>query len=133
MRLPVRQIQAYLTSLHGLSISSGEIINLACRMKAQLEPRLAEVKQQIRASPAVQMVERFLPELVVFVAVPGVPSENNLAERSVRPLVIAPKISGGTRSPEAVRPAWASLVSLAPSRRRRLNPFLRCLTVLSKK
>ena len=55
MRLPVRQIQAYLASLHGLSISSGEIIGLAQRVTAQLEPQLAEVKQQIRASPAVQM------------------------------------------------------------------------------
>ena len=55
MRLPVRQIQAYLFSLHDLSISSGEIIGLAQRVKAQLEPQLAEVKQQIRASPAVQM------------------------------------------------------------------------------
>jgi transposase len=57
MRLPVRQIQAYLASLHGLSISSGEIIGLAQRVKAQLEPQLTEVKQQLRASPAVQMDE----------------------------------------------------------------------------
>jgi transposase len=47
-----------------------------------------------------ERVERFLPELFVFVAYPGVPSDNNLAERSVRPLVIARKISGGTRSPK---------------------------------
>src|SRR6266849_768216 len=249
MRLPVRQIHAYLANLHGLSISSGEIVGLAQRVTAQLEPLLAEVQQQIRASPAVQMdetgwredgfngyvwcactpqwryyqyehsrgsevvkavlgesfegvlgsdfyasyniyqglhqrcwvhllrdrhelkeqypedadvqqwakdvkaiydravayagpdpslppakqaaarrkqqhaleqdlwqlcapyahtssplhklcerVERFLPELFVFVAMPGVPADNNLAERSVRPLVIARKISGGTRS-----------------------------------
>src|SRR5216683_1769254 len=45
-------------------------------------------------------VEKFLPELFVFVAVPGVPSHNNLAERSVRPLVVARKISGGSRSPQ---------------------------------
>ena len=57
MRLPVRQIQAYLASLHGLTISSGEIIGLAQRVTAQLGPQLAEVKQQIRASPAVQMDE----------------------------------------------------------------------------
>jgi transposase len=49
MRLPVRQIQAYMASLHGLRISSGEIIGLAQRVTAQLEPKLAEVKQQIRA------------------------------------------------------------------------------------
>ena len=39
MRLPVRQIQAYLASLHGLSISSGEIIGLTQRVKVQLEPQ----------------------------------------------------------------------------------------------
>jgi transposase len=47
-----------------------------------------------------ERVERFLPELFVFVAVPGVPAHNNLAERSMRPLVIARKISGGSRSPK---------------------------------
>jgi transposase len=51
MRLPVRQIQAYLASLHGLSISNGEIIGLARRVKAQLEPQLAEVKQQSERQP----------------------------------------------------------------------------------
>ncbi|MBA2391425.1 MAG: transposase [Ktedonobacteraceae bacterium] len=38
-----------------------------------------------------------MPELFVFVAVPGVPAHTNLAERNVRPLVVARKISGGTR------------------------------------
>jgi transposase len=57
MRLPVRQIQAYVANLHGLKISSGEIIGLAQRVTARLEPQLAEVRQQIRASPAVQMDE----------------------------------------------------------------------------
>ena len=57
MSLPVRQIQVYLASLHGLSISSGEIISLVRRVNGQLGPHLAQVKQQIRASPAVQMDE----------------------------------------------------------------------------
>jgi transposase len=283
MRLPVRQIQAYLASLHGLSISSGEIIGLAQRVKAQMEPHLANLKQQIRASPAVQMdetgwredgsngyvwcactpqvryyeyhhsrghevvkallgesfegvlgsdfyasynvytglhqrcwvhllrdrhelkeqhpensdvqrwakdvkalydravaylgpdpslpaakqeaarrkyqhaleqelwqlcapyahtssplhtlcerVERFLPELFVFVAVPGVPAENNLAERSVRPLVIARKISGGTRSPAGsdTRMGFFSLFGTWAAQG--LNPFLQCLAVLAQ-
>jgi transposase len=43
---------------------------------------------------------RFTPELFTFVEYPGVPSENNAAERAVRPSVIARKISGGTRSPK---------------------------------
>ena len=37
-------------------------------------------------------------ELFVFVAHPQVPPDNNAAERSVRPVVISRKISGGTRS-----------------------------------
>jgi len=47
-----------------------------------------------------QRVERFLPELFVFVEYPEVPSENNAAERAIRPAVVARKISGGTRSPK---------------------------------
>jgi transposase len=43
-------------------------------------------------------IERFLPELFTFVEYPEVPSENNAAERAIRPRVIARKVSGGTRS-----------------------------------
>lgn len=42
--------------------------------------------------------ERFMPELFTFVEHPEVPSDNNAAERAIRPCVIARKISGGTRS-----------------------------------
>jgi hypothetical protein len=42
-----------------------------------------------------ERIERFLPDLFVFVAEPAVPVGNKLAERSVRPLVIARKSSGG--------------------------------------
>jgi hypothetical protein len=45
-----------------------------------------------------ERIERFLPELFVFVADARVPSDNNAAERSVRHLVVSRKISGGTRS-----------------------------------
>ena len=76
-------------------------------------------------------VERFLPELFVFVAVPGVPAHNNLAERSVRPLVIARKISGGTRSPKGseTRMGLASLFGTWMAQH--LNPFHQCLAVLT--
>jgi transposase len=42
--------------------------------------------------------ERFAPELFTFVEHPEVPSDNNAAERAIRPSVIARKVSGGTRS-----------------------------------
>jgi hypothetical protein len=47
-----------------------------------------------------ERVQRFLPEPFVFVARPEAPAHNNLAERSMHPLVIARKISGGSRSPK---------------------------------
>ena len=286
MRLPIRQIQTYLLTLHGVTISSGEIVELLHRMKAQMQPQIDALKAEIRASPAVQAdetgwredgsngyiwsvstpsvryyeyhhsragevvkhligenydgvlgsdfyagynihqglhqrcwvhflrdghelkekyphdeqlfswaasvkaiyeaaaawaehgpdphlsphkqslaraaqqhtyaqqlwhlcqpyvgtltpqhtlcerVERFLPELFVFVAVPGVPAHNNLAERSVRPLVIARKISGGTRSPQGsqTRMGLASLFGTWMAQH--LNPFHQCLATLTLK
>jgi len=76
-------------------------------------------------------VEQFLPELFVFVAVPGVPAHNNLAERSVRPLVIARKISGGSRSPKGsqTRMGLASLFGTWMAQG--LNPFHQCLALLT--
>jgi len=47
-----------------------------------------------------QRIMKHLHELFVFVSDPRVPGDNNLAERSLRPAVIARKISGGTRSPK---------------------------------
>jgi transposase len=80
-----------------------------------------------------ERVERFLPELFVFVAVSGVPAHNNLAERSVRPLVIARKISGGTRSPKGsqTRMGLASLFGTWMAQG--LNPFRQCLALLTSK
>ena len=43
-------------------------------------------------------MENHIKELFLFVAEPEVPSDNNAAERSLRPVVISRKISGGTRS-----------------------------------
>lgn len=45
-----------------------------------------------------QRIERFVSEMFVFVEDPEIPSENNAAERAVRPAVISRKVCGGTRS-----------------------------------
>lgn len=78
-------------------------------------------------------IETFLPELFVFVAIPGVPAHDNLAERSVRPLVVARKISGGTRSPKGsqTRMGLASLFGTWMTQN--LNPFYQCLAALTTK
>jgi transposase len=45
----------------------------------------------------------FISELFTFVGNPEVPSENNAAERAIRPAVVARKISGGSRSERGSR------------------------------
>jgi hypothetical protein len=76
-------------------------------------------------------VGRFLPKLFVFVALVGVPAHNNLAERSVRPLLLARKISGGTRSPRGseTRMGLASLFGTWMAQH--LNPFQQYLALLT--
>ncbi|MEO7020500.1 MAG: IS66 family transposase [Ktedonobacteraceae bacterium] len=90
------------------------------------------VHQDVPQQTLCKRVERFLPELFVFVAIPGVPAHNNLAERSVRPLVIARKISGGSRSPKGsdTRMGLASLFGTWMAQG--LNPFSQCLALLSQ-
>ncbi len=74
------------------------------KQRRQLEVRLdalvRPVAQQAKAPHRVlaERIRRHLLEWFVFVEYPEVPSTNNLAERSLRPAVIARKISGGTRS-----------------------------------
>lgn len=78
------------------------------RRQAQLnfERELAKLAQPYRSCAAApqrrlaQRIYRFRQELFRFVADPRVPATNNLAERTLRPPVIARKISGGTRSPK---------------------------------
>ena len=79
-----------------------------------------------------ERVERFLPELFVFIARPEVPSDNNLAERSVRPLVIARKIGGGSRSPNGSHTRMALFSCFGTWAAQGLNPFLQCMALLSQ-
>jgi transposase len=57
MRLPIRQIQQVLFTLHGFPISAGEIVELLHRIREHAQPVLRDLKAQIRASPAVQADE----------------------------------------------------------------------------
>ena len=76
-------------------------------------------------------IEGFIKELFVFVAEPAVPADNNAAERSLRPLVISRKISGGTRS-QAGTDSKLTLASLFGTwRAQGLNPLTACRLLLS--
>ncbi len=76
---------------------------------------LARQQKTKKESPQVvlaQRIRKHLLEWFVFVEHPEVPSTNNLAERSLRPAVIARKISGGTRTDKGSK-TKTTLLSLA--------------------
>jgi hypothetical protein len=68
-------------------------------------------------------LDRFQSELFVFVECPLVPSENNAAERTFRPMVIARKICGGTRSAEGSHTKTTLFSLFATWRLRGINPL----------
>ncbi len=78
-----------------------------------------------------ERVEKFLPELFVFVADPRVPSDNNAAERSIRPVVISRKISGGTRTDQGSKTKGSLASVFGTWAVRGLNPFAACLSLLT--
>ena len=71
-------------------------------------------------------------ELFQFVLVPGLDATNNLAERSVRPLVVIRKISGGSRSEDGTKTRMALASLFGTWLARGLNPFDDCFKRLSQ-
>jgi transposase len=78
-----------------------------------------------------QRIERHLAELFIFVEDPSVPSDNNAAERSVRPSVIARKISGGTRSEKGSRTRMILMSLFGTWTLRGLDTFSQCHHLLA--
>ena len=92
---------------------------------------MSDLAPQICVEPALaQRLLRHQDEMFQFVLHEDVSADNNLAERSLRPLVITRKISGGTRSDagSATRMALASLVGTWLARGQ--NPLEECLALL---
>src|SRR5579863_9290457 len=57
MRLPLRQLQNVLQTLHGFEVSVGELVELLHRITEYAQPVLEGLKGEIRASPAIQADE----------------------------------------------------------------------------
>ena len=108
------------------------------RAQRQCEAALLAICQPYLegAAPAVpqavlcRRIQKYLPELFTFVADPAVPSTNNAAERSVRPVVVQRKISGGTRSAQGTRTFTALATLFGTWRARGLDPLLACQKLL---
>ena len=89
--------------------------------------------KQTKAKNLLDRLKRDAPSVLLFMTDFRVPFTNNLAERSVRPLVVARKISGGSRSPQGseTRMGLASLFGTWIAQK--LNPFHQCLAALTTK
>jgi len=75
-------------------------------------------------------LHRHIDELFTFVRVPGVAGTNNLAERTVRPHVIARKISGGSRSDRGTIIRCDLATVFYTFKARGLNPLSACIAAL---
>lgn len=85
--------------------------------------------------PCCALAKRLLrheDELFQFVLVEGLSADNNLAERSIRPLVVIRKISGGSRSAEGTKTRLGLASLFETWQARKLNPFVECLKLLSQ-
>jgi transposase len=71
-------------------------------------------------------------ELFQFVLIDGMCADNNLAERSIRPLVVVRKISGGSRSEEGTKTRMGLASLFETWLARKLNPFAECLRLLTQ-
>jgi len=98
------------------------------RLLALAQPYLGtEAPQRVLC----QRIDHFLGEYFTFVELPQVPSDNNAAERALRPHVVSRKIRGGTRSSKGshTKTTLASLFSTWQLQG--LNPFLTCRELLN--
>ncbi len=100
---------------------------------AELAREYASAKEH-REHPCHTLAKRLLLHLDAvfqFVLTPGLSADNNLAERSIRPIVVMRKVSGGSQSPKgsATRMTLASL--FGTWRAKGLNPFTECFLLLA--
>jgi transposase len=87
----------------------------------------ADVPQRVLC----QRIDRFLAELFTFVELAIVPSDNNAAERALRPQVVARKISGGTRSSKGSQTKTTLASIFSTWQLQGLDPFLACQNLLN--
>ena len=102
-----------------------------------LEQRLLAICQPFLDDPSAtqaklcRRIERHVKELFVFVAEPAAPPDNNAAERSLRPVVVSRKISGGTRSNQGTATKMTLASIFGTWRAQGLNPLTACRQLLT--
>ena len=116
--------------LYAKAVSWVEAGGCSLRGQLVLEQRLLGLCQPFLEDPSAtqgklcRRIERHIKELFVFASHPETPPDNNGAERSLRPLVISRKISGGTRSEQGSDSKMALASLFGTWRAKGLNPFV---------
>ena len=101
-----------------------------------LEQRLLALCRTYQDDPSAaptrlcRRMENHIKELFLFVAEPEVPPDNNAAERSLRPVVISRKISGGTRSAAGTDTKMTLASIFGTWRVQGFNPLTACRQLL---
>jgi len=101
---------------------------------AALAGRYASAKEHAE-HPCHTLCKRLLlhqDSLFQFVRQPGLSADNNLAERSIRPVVVMRKVSGGSQSERGSRTRMTLASLFGTWRAKGLNPFSECLSLLSQ-
>lgn len=99
---------------------------------AVCQPFLAADAATVPQATLCRRIAKYLSELFTFVTDPAVPATNNGAERSIRPVVIARKISGGTRSPTGTSTFTTLATLFGTWRARGLDPLAACHRLLTQ-
>lgn len=97
---------------------------------ALCQPYLEGKAPEMPQGTLCRRIAKYLPELFTFVAEPAVPCTNNAAERSVRPVVVQRKISGGTRSAQGSSTFTTLATLFGTWRARGLDPLVACQKLL---
>jgi transposase len=94
------------------------------------EPYLDKDPKVCKPATLSKRIAMFLSELFTFVEYPEVPHHNNSAERAIRPVVIARKISGGTRSAKGTATRMTLMSLFSTWKLRGIDPIARCRQLL---
>jgi len=118
--------------LRGLPVSDKEFHRRAAQTRGQI---VEAIHQQAR-HPAIQNIQSIFREnahrLYHWAADRRIPADNNLAERNLRSLVIARKISFGSQSDEGAKTREILMTVLHTLKKRTANPAQALAAVLDK-
>ena len=99
------------------------------RMRALIDKIRAEGVASLDIDRLLKRMEKFAPNLFTYLDHPGIPPDNNIAERGIRPFVVQRKISGNFENPDLFE-IYAMMLSLYHTGLKHKVPFRDILRLL---